>query len=67
MAFELNIDNHMAIPQPGTVYTYHSLQIDKFSNPIEADYPLEAVCSDCHRPIRMAEEDGDWEHFRREQ
>jgi len=64
MALELNID-HAALPQIGTVYTYHSLPADKFRI-LPEDYPLEAVCLECDKPVRLLEPEAEWLHFRRE-
>lgn len=65
MALEPNID-HAAIPQVGTVYTYHNIVADKFRI-LPEDYPLEAVCLECSKPVRLLEPESEWQHFSREQ
>lgn len=58
--------DHMALPQVGTVYTWHSIPIPKIGAPLDSDYPLEAVCLDCLCSICLEKPDGNWEHFSRD-
>ena len=58
---KLTKTSHAIIPQTGTIYTHTGLPIDKLRI-LDSDYPLEAMCADCGKPVTLDTPDSEWQH-----